>query len=224
MKLKQKILLIITLITLSFLGYSQNRVIEGYVISFKTYPIKNIKVTAKKSKEVITTDENGFFRIEVEKGDVIRIKDPVFLNHQMKVSDDIDNMNINLIFEDSEKNIEKAVQKGYFKEEDLLYALENLYRKNNIYSHFADVYDAIKYAVPQAQSVEITTGEKAFVLRGINSLTGNNFALYLLNNKLIQDVSFIDPMEIKKIRALSNTQAALYGSRAAAGIISIETY
>lgn len=219
----QKILFIILLLS-PIIGISQNRIVEGKIIAFSKHPIKNITVIAKKSKSKSTTDKNGVFRIEVKRKDVIKIKNPLFLMYEKRISKNTDFIEINLIFDETDKNISQAIDEGYFTKDNLEYALRNLYRENNVYNLFTDVYEAIKYAIPEATLVENTNGGKAFILRGINSLKGNNNALYLVNQNLMSDISFIPPSEIRRIRKLSNSEAAIYGSRARNGVISIETY
>jgi hypothetical protein len=171
-----------------------------------------------------TTDASGHFSIEIKNKDAIRIKNSLFHSYEEKISANIDSLTINLVFNETDKNIGKAIDGGYFTKEDLDYALENLYKENNLYSLYTYVYDAIKYAVPEASMVESAGGGRAFILWGKTSITGNNNAQYLVNKTITGNINYIVPSEIKKIYKFSNSQAALYGSRAANGVICIETY
>ncbi|MFY0653490.1 MAG: TonB-dependent receptor plug domain-containing protein [Cyclobacteriaceae bacterium] len=220
MKTKSQILFVLLLVPM--FSWGQLRTIKGKVTAFNKYPIANIEVASKKSK--IKTTADGMFEIEVQDGDKIKIKDPLFLSYEKKVTDETIFLNINLFFEQSDKNVRKAVEKGYFSNEDLDYGLNNLERENNPFCRFPNVYEAIRYAVPEARMVDNSSGGMSFILRGENSLVGNNYAGYLVNNNLISDISYIVPHEIKKIYKLSNSQASMYGSRAATGIIGIETF
>lgn len=218
------ILLFTALFTAPVIGFSQSRIIKGKVVAFNKFPIENITLTAKKSKAVVNTDMDGVFSIEVKKKDVIQIKNPLFMRHELKITASENTLQINLIFKESDQNVSKAIEEGYFKRDDLNYAMENLARENNVFGRFVSVYDAIKFAIPEASMVDGGGGSSAFVLRGSNSLTGNNHAIYLVNQNTTTDISFITPSEIRKIYKLSNSQAALYGSLAANGIICIELY
>ena len=82
----------------------------------------------------------------------------------------------------------------------------------------------MKFAVPDESMVETNGGKKAFVLRWTNSLKGNNRALYVVKGSITSDISYIPSSEIRRFYKLSNSQAAIYRSQAANGIISIETY
>ena len=212
------------LLLLPFVGFSQTRTIEGKVLAFNKYPLKNIELSAKKSKAKVTTDANGHFSIEIKGKDVIRIKNALFHSYEEKIGNDVDFLKVNLIYEVNDKNNAKAVTKGYFIKSELDYAIQNLAEENNIYGHFNDIYQAIKYAIPEASVVEDNSGRKAFILRGVNSLTGDNTAAYVVNRIVTEDISYITTSEIKKIWKLPTSQLAMYGSQAGNGVICIETF
>lgn len=222
--LKRKIITIVILLQISLLGFSQTKVLEGQVTAFNKYTLPNIELVAKKSKAKTTTDENGYFKIEIKKKDVIKINNSMFYSFEEKVTDKTKFLEVNLLFEENENNIEKAINKGYFTKEDLDYALVNLAKENNIYALFTDVYEAIKTAIPEASMVETTGGHRAFILRGITSISGNNYAIYVVNGSVTNNISYLPPAEIKRIWKLPNSQSAMYGSQAANGVICIETF
>lgn len=219
-----KYLLIFLIIAYSIPGQAQNRLIEGKIFAFNNYPLENIQVTTKKSDESVVTDENGQFAIEVKKKDFIMIDNPLFMNYEEKITNKTKSININLIVKESDKNIKKAIEDGIIKEKELDYALKYLNRENNAYALFSDVFEAIEYAIPESSRVEKGNGNYGFVLRGVRSISGDNSALTLVNNSIIEDISCIAPAEIKSIDKLSNSQSALFGTRGANGVISIITY
>lgn len=217
-------LLFIFFVFYSSLAQSQNKIVEGQILAFNKYPLENIEISARKSKEKTTTDENGVFAIKVKEKDLIKINDPLFDKYEKKVGSETDPMKINLIFKESEKNIDEAIDNGYFEEEDLTYALRYLNRQNNAYALFSNVYEAIETAIPEARKAEKPDGSIGFIMRGVRSIDGDNSALIIVNNNIIEDISYIAPAEIKSINKLSNSQAALFGSRGGNGVISIITY
>jgi len=219
--LAQKLVFFIFL-TIPILSFSQTRKISGTVLSFNKYPLKNITVKAKKAKTEVITDEEGKFEIEVKKNDVIRINESVFLEHVQKITKEDESLKINLIFENSGKNIDKAEDAAYLSREDLEYGLEYLYHENNIFNNFVDVYDAIRYVLP-ATKIIYENGRKGILIRGHTTIEGSNTALFLVDGVLVDDVSFINPADIISITKLNPSATALYGSRGANGIISIRT-
>ena len=53
--------------------FAQENMVKGTVLAFNKYPLKNITVTAKKSKNQVLTNENGAFSIAVKKNDILII-------------------------------------------------------------------------------------------------------------------------------------------------------
>lgn len=220
---KTKLITLLIFLQTSFLGFAQTITVEGKITAFNKYPLANIEVKAKKSKAISTTNTNGIFSIEIKKKDVLSIRNPLFHLYEEKVSEKTGVLSINLFFDENDENVKKAIEKGYFTEADLNYALENMGRENNIFSLFNDVYEAIKYAIPEASMVE-KNGSVGFILRGTNSIHGSNKAIYVVNKNVVGDISYIIPSEIRKIWKLPTSQSAMYGSRAGNGVICIETF
>ena len=201
---------------------AQTRNISGTVLAFNRYPVNNVTVKAKKAKTEAKTDENGKFEIDVKQNDVILIKESVFIEHNEKISEKTESLKVNLIFENKGNNIEKAVSAGFIGKEDLEYGLENFFMDNSIYRNFGDVYQAIKYALPES-TVIYEDGHKAIQFRGPKSIHGSNAALILVDGVIVEDISFINPVQIVSIAKLNTNAAALYGARAANGVINIIT-
>ena len=61
------------------------------------------------------------------------------------------------------------------------------------------------------------------IVRGISSLT-NTFPLYVVDGTIVDDITFLNPKDIVDIQVLKDaTSAAIYGTRAANGVIIIST-
>jgi TonB-dependent SusC/RagA subfamily outer membrane receptor len=217
----QRFVLLIFFVT-PFLSFSQTRSISGQVLAFNKYPVNNITVKAKKAKTETITNEEGYFEIDVKKNDVIRIKESVFLDYDQKISEDMESLKINLIFDNTRRNIDKAVEAGFIARDDLEFGLENLYHDNSVYAYFVDVYDAIKYALPET-TIIIEDGSKAVQFRGPKTIHGSNAALTLVDGVIVDDISFLMPVNIVSISKLSSSAASLYGARGANGVILIQT-
>jgi hypothetical protein len=203
-------------------GFGQLQTLTGEVVAFNKFPIKNLKITAKKAKTEATTDENGKFEIQIKKKDVIKIDESVFVDYSKKVSGSDKNLRINLIIRNDEKNMKKVVKEGYISQEDLDYGVSNLWKWNNVFTQFTDAYDAIKYAIPEATIIN-ENGQRGVQLRGQKSIHGSNAALIVVNGVITGDANFVTPGDIISIRKLEGGELALFGARAANGVISIET-
>jgi hypothetical protein len=223
MKTKVQWLLFFSFIIIPFLCSSQTRIISGTVTSFKKYPVQGITVKAKKAKTEAKTNEKGEFEIEVKNKDVVKINEAVFTDYSQKITEDVQTLNINLIFENTGRNFDIATDEGYISKENLEYAIENLFEANNPYANFVDVYDAIKYALPET-SIIVEGGNRAIQFRGAKTVYGSNAALMVVDGVIVEDVSFINPPQIERIYKLPSSQSSLYGARAANGVIIIDTW
>jgi len=223
MKTKVQWLLFFSFFIIPLLGFSQTRKLSGTVTSFNKYPVKGITIKAKKAKTETVTNENGEFEIEVNSKDQLRIKESVFMDYNQKVTEEMQSLKINLIFVNNGRNVEIATDAGYMSRVDLEYGIENLYQSNSVYANFVDIFDAIRYALPET-TIIVEAGRRAIQFRGAKSVYGSNAALMVVDGVIVEDVSFINPPQIESISKLPTSQAALYGARAANGVILIQTW
>lgn len=219
--MKHLLFFFVFIYTVNIVSAQENEV-SGTIVAFNKYPLKNVKVTSKKSKKEAITGEDGKFTIAVKKNDMLVIKAEAFELYRHKVNDPSQSIKINLIFEDRKDNKEVAIKEGYIEREDLEYGIEHLASENSIYSNFTDVFEAIKYAIPSATIIS-DRGTQKVQLRGTKSLTEVVSALFIVNGVPTEDITFIFPSEIVSIKQLSSAQAAIYGSRAGGGVIVINT-
>lgn len=209
-------------LTVPMAGFGQMHILSGKIVAFNKFPLKNVTVQAKKAKTETKTDENGNFKIEVKKKDVIQIKESVFLDYSKKVSESNESLQINLIIKNNERDFDKVVKEGIISRQDLDYGVQNLWEYNNEFSQFTNAYDAIKYALPES-TIIVENGQRGVQLRGPKTITGSNAALIIVNGVITEDANFVTPADIISIRKLSGGELALFGARAGNGVISIQT-
>lgn len=218
----KRYLIFLIVILAAFTINAQENEIKGTIVAFNKYPLKNITITAKKSKQEVETDEFGQFTISVRKNDQLIIESKAFETYRHRLSNTDDQVRINLIFKESKKNRELAIAKEYIDREDLEYGIKHLMDNNNAYGNFVDIFDAIRYVLPAAQIVNVG-GNRAIQIRGQKSNSGPTPALILVNGIPNEDISFIFPSDVISIKQLTSGQSAIYGSRAGAGVIAITT-
>jgi TonB-dependent Receptor Plug Domain len=202
--------------------WCQDREITGTIYAFNKYPLKNVKVVAKKAKSEARTNENGEFNISTKANDVLIVEAETFETYRYQLKPSDKSLRLNLIYKDKQKNKDIATSEGYISRENLEYGLQNLTEQNNAFSNFTDVFDAIKYALP-ATTIIMENGQRRIQIRGPQSLTGSNAALMVVNGVIVDDVSFIVPSQILSIKQLYGASAAIYGARGGKGVVSITT-
>ena len=219
----KSLIIFLSLLLISTIGYTQQREISGTILVFNKFPVKNLKVIAKKAKTEAITDNKGEFRLNVKNNDVLLIEAKTLERYMKRITVEDDSLSINLIYIDKKKNIDLAVDIGFIDREDLEYGLNNLAAENNIFTSFTNVFDAIEYAIPTA-SIITENGLKKVRIRGAKSTTGSNAALMVVNGFLADDISYIIPSSIVSIKQLSLTSAAaLYVTGSGNGVIAITT-
>jgi hypothetical protein len=204
------------------MAFSQQREISGTVLVFNKYPVKNLKVSAKKAKTETITDNNGEFKLNVLDKDVLSVEGITFEKYAKRLEDTDKSLSINMVYIDKKKNKEIAISNGFVEREHLEYGLKHLMDENTDFSRFSNVFDAIIYAIPTASPIN-ENGQPRLQIRGNKSLTGSSAAITVLNGFVTDDISHINPQNIVSIKMLSPTAATMYGPGSANGVIEIKT-
>ena len=127
-------LILATALIITSATYAQNRVVYGKLTAYNSFPVMNVEITSKKAKATTMSDSLGNFSIVCLEKDVVMVKPKGFQSVNKKVNDDdTDTLHINLVFIDTKKNRELAVNSGYMTETNLNYAVANLETENNDY-------------------------------------------------------------------------------------------
>ena len=102
---------------------------------------------------------------------------------------------------------------------DLTYAVGHVKNKDN--EVYNDIYDYFLAKVPGVR-VEKTGNRGALIyIRGINSINSDNQPMYVVDGVAVDDISNINPYEVKSVDVLKDGSAAIYGVRGANGVIII---
>ena len=203
-------------------GLAQIHKISGTIVAFDKFPLKNVEIKAKKSKATAHTDQDGRFNLLVEKKDVLVVNEPIFIEYKNKIVESDTAVHINLFIRNDDVSMRNVVSQGYISSDDLDYGMKHLARNNNVFYQFRDVWEAIHFALPEVNIIE-EGGKKGVQFRGNKSVVGSDLALIVVDGVIVQDPSYLTPANIFRITKLSSSGAALYGSRAANGVVKIET-
>lgn len=83
-------------------------------------------------------------------------------------------------------------------------------------SSYTNIYDMIQGKVPGVQ----VTGNK-ITIRGINSINLSTDPLFVVDGIVVNSIDNISPRQVKSISVLKGSDASIYGSRGAGGVILI---
>ena len=233
------------------IGWTQDRQITGKVTgSSDNAALPGASILVKGTTRGATTSSDGTYKISVKDGATLVFGSLGFEKQEVKVGNQ-SIINIKLIAANSE--LEEVVVTTAFgldkKKRDLGYAVQTVNGDEIAETGRENIFNALQSRVAGA-TVNATSGapgaSSALVLRGANSLSGNNSPLIVVDGLSINNGTFsqgatasgssnrdndfsnrlsdINPNDIESITVLKGPEAtALYGIDAGSGAIIIKT-
>lgn len=213
-------IIILTLLIASAAG-AQNRVVYGKLTAYNSFPVMHVEVSSKKAQATTMSDSLGIFSIVCQEKDVILIKSKIFQPVSQKVNpDDTDSLLINLVFIDTKKNREIAVNSGFMTETNLNYAVTNLAEDNNDYCKYSDIYSLLRSL---GSGITVSNGGVITIRGGNTSFSGMDQALIVVDGQPTTSIDWIQPCIVRSVKVLKDSEASIYGSRAGNGVVVITT-
>jgi TonB-linked SusC/RagA family outer membrane protein len=221
--------------------------LSGKVNDEKGAPIPGVTVTNVTQKKSVATNENGTFSISADKGDVITFRMLGFSDKSVIANEQT---NLVVVMTEAALQLDNTVVTalGIKREERSLgYAVSEVDGEGMKKAREVNVINSLAGKVPGlviSSGAGGAAGSSRVIIRGNTSVTGNNQPLYVVDGIPIDNsnyggtgggqyasgvdmgdaISAINPDDIDKISVLKGASAsALYGSRAANGVIMITT-
>lgn len=111
---------------------------------------------------------------------------------------------------------------GYQKSRSVTGSISTLHPNKNEMNGYTNIYQYL-----QGRVAGLTVNGTHIRIRGVHTLTGSSDPLVVLNGMPLQssaDLGFINPIDVKSVDVLKGAgSAAIYGTRAANGVILITT-
>lgn len=201
---------------------AQNRVVNGELTAYNSFPVMNMEITSKKAKATTMSDSLGNFSIVCLEKDILQIKAKGFKPEKIKVNNETDSLIINLVFTDTKKNRELAINAGYLTENNLNYATANLAEENNNYCKFPDMYSLLKAKLGPSMYVDDSGAIRH--KKGLNSSSGMYPPVVVVNGQIQPTpVYWIKPCNVRSIEVLKGSEASIYGRRGENDVVVITT-
>ena len=223
----KKFIFINFIILASFGVNAQNKIhVTGLVKDDKGNPTVNASVTVKGTKLGSTTDINGAFTIDVpNQKSVLQISSLGYQSQEQAVGNKT-NFIIDLVVSENQLNEVVVVGYGTAKKATLTGAISSIKGSEVIKSPATNVSNNLVGRLPGLSAVQ-PGGEPGYDgstlrIRGLNTLNDNG-VLVVVDGIAGRSLERIDPNSIENITVLKDASAAIYGSRAANGVILITT-
>ena len=204
--------------------WAQKVKITGTVIDENNEPLIGAFVLENGTKNGVTTDMDGLFTIEVKEGAKLKIS---YIGYKIKEVKASNGMKIALEEISNMLNEVVAIGYGSVKRKDVTTAVSSVSAKDfdtrPIVSAAAGMQG--KAAGLQISQANGQPGASPTIrVRGTTSLNGSNDPLYVVDGVPMTDIDFLAANDIDNIQVLKDaSSAAIYGSRAANGVIIIGT-
>lgn len=204
---------------------AQNR-IKGTVVDENNQPTIGATVVVVGTTRGVTTDVDGSFKISAKKGSVIAVSYLGYETQEVKIGDQTQ-LDIKLISSSSAMDEVVVVGYGVSKRSDLTGAIASVSADDIDGFKSSTVVEAIggKIAGVQVISSDGTPGAGFDVrIRGVGTLNGEAGPLYIVDGFQVDNIDFLSNSDIQSIDVLKDaSSAAIYGSRAANGVVLVTT-
>jgi iron complex outermembrane receptor protein len=218
---------LLLLVTLPVLAQQQDRTIKGKVTDDNNAPMANVSVTLQGSNKSVMTDEQGYFEITVpSKKAVLQFTSIGYVLQEISVGNQT-SINVTLLLQS--KQLSDVVVTGYGKSS-----------KRNITGSITSISSENFNQVVTGSPTQLLQGKvpglniarsgdpnqrPTVILRGPSTLReGANEPFYVIDGVPGASLELVAPSDIVSIDVLKDASStAIYGSRAANGVIMITT-
>lgn len=195
---------------------SQDNSVSGIVSCFKQIPLNNVKVIATKSGEITYSDSLGRFSLKCADKDELLFTASGFETRKVKVGKDR-TIITDLAYKDNPANFNAAVSNGHIEEDVLRKSIEE-YKLRNVkdFSKYNTIYELIS-----SELYDVSVKGTSVYNKKIRSMDANPQVIYVVDEKITSDISYINPTYVKSIEFVDDVGATMYGSKGANGVIKI---
>ena len=221
------VLLLVASLTCGLLASAQTKQVSGTVKDANGNAIIGATVIVDGTTIGTNTGTDGSFRISAPANGNLLVS---FIGYEDQKIAIAGKTNIEVVLQDNYTAIEGVTVQtfGELKKKDLTGSITAVTAKDLQKMTVSSVANALEGAVPGIQSYS-TTGQPgtdaAIYIRGIGSINGNQAALIVVDGVPYSSaLSSINPLDIESVVVSKDAAAnALYGSRAANGVIFVTT-
>jgi len=205
---------------------NKKNIVSGYVTDVDYQPVAGALILLDRQQTDVVTNKKGFYKVRItpytrmigaysdQKGSAETPADGgTQVNIVLYGSNAIQGF-IPAIPED-----EEMVNIGYgkVKKKDLTTPTGQIDGREHKYDSYTNIYDMIRGEVPGVQVIGTQ-----ILIRGVSSINSSNDPLLVVDGMAVSSIDNISPREVKSISVLKGSDASIYGTRAAGGVILID--
>lgn len=223
---KFKLAIMTLVMVCTHIAYSQTKSISGLVTDVSGQPLPGVTVLVKGTVHGTNTDFDGNYTI-----DNVGPEDQLVISYIGMTTETITIGNrtiINITMEESAESLEEVVVVGYGVQKKALTTGANLNVKGEDIQalNTSTAMEALQGTTPGVSIIRNNgqpgAGTKV-TIRGLGTI-GNSNPLYIVDGVATGNIDYLNPSDIQSIDVLKDAaSAAIYGSRAANGVILVTT-
>ncbi len=206
--------------------YGQEIKVNGSVKDEANSPLIGVTIVVKGTTKGTITNLDGEFSIEIAKGDTLVLSMVGFQSREI-VSDG--SAPVDIVLKEESQTLDEVVVIGYgtVKKKDITTSVSTVSVKDLNERPLISAASAIQGKAAGVNVIQ-PSGEPGAGLivrvRGSTSINASNDPLYVVDGVPMTEINFLSPNDIESIQILKDaSSAAIYGSRAANGVVLITT-
>lgn len=217
-------LLTVMALFLSAAAFAQQTKVTGTVVDTQNEPVVGATVQIEGTNKGTTTNVDGQFTLDVKNGARLRFSYVGFKTMTLKA---VNGMKVTM--QEDANTLDEVVTIGYgaVKRKDVTTAVSSVSTKD---LETRPIVNALQGMQGKAPGLHISQANgqpgsaPTIRVRGTTSLNGSNSPLYVVDGVPVGNVDYLSSDDIDNIQILKDaSSAAIYGSRAANGVVIINT-
>ena len=217
-------LLIVAALLISSAAFAQQTKVTGKVVDEQNEPVVGATVQVEGTTNGTATNVDGQFTLEVNSGTRLRFSYVGFKTLTIKAAN-----GMKVTMQEDANTLNEVVTIGYgsVKRKDVTTAVSSVSTKD---LEKRPIVSALQGMQGMAAGLQISQANgqpgasPTIRVRGTTSLNGSNSPLYVVDGVPVDNVDYLSSDDIDNIQILKDaSSAAIYGSRAANGVVIINT-
>ena len=225
--LLRKVFLTLVALMVAIPGFAQTLTVTGTVTDKTGEPLIGVTVKVDGTTNGTATDLDGNYRLNnvPAKGKITFS----YVGFQPQTVEVKGQSRIDAMLSDSEQTLDDLVVVGYgtIKKNDVTGSVATVGTEKLNAKGAASVLENLQGTVPGvniSKSTGRTNGGIDIEIRGKSSINSSTKPTYVVDGVITGDIDFLNPRDIERIDVLKDaSSAAIYGSRASAGVVLITT-
>jgi TonB-linked SusC/RagA family outer membrane protein len=199
---------------------AQKNTVQGTITNEAGMALPKVSVVVKETKAGTSTDDNGKFTITADIGQTLVVSTVGFITQELAITS-LSGMTIQLTPNASSMNEVVVVGYSTQKRGSLTSAISSISGDQIVTTKNENILNTLTGKIPGLRVVQNTSEPGAF--NNSYDIRGMGNPLIVIDGIPRPDIARVDPNDVESLSVLKDASAAVYGARAANGVILVTT-